>query len=122
VTATSAHQIAVCNYIAGLGNTIKLFATDPGTTGTSPIATTPASANTTWGGAADGTGADAGMAVATGSAANFSIPPNTTATFYGIFNGSTFLRGHALDAGITTNANGSVSVDVVPKTKYKGGQ
>lgn len=123
MTATSAHQKAVCDAIAAMGNVIKLHSGDPGTTGANLLATTPASATTAWGASADGSGGDAGYAVAAGSACNFTIAPTGAASHYGIYSsGGTFLRGHALDAGITNNGTGSVSVDVTPKTKYKGGQ
>lgn len=114
---TPAHMRAVCDLIAGTGNKITLHSADPGTTGASLVTTTPASANTTWGAAADGAGGDAGKAVATGSVVNFTVPASTTASHYGIWNGATFLRGAALDAGITTGG-AAVSVDVTPKTKY----
>lgn len=109
---------AVCDLIAGTGNKITLHSADPGTTGASQITTTPASANTTWGAAADGAGGDTGKAVSQGSAVTLSVPASTTATHYGIWNGATFLRGNALDAGITVSAAGAVSVDVTPKIKY----
>lgn len=122
MTATAAHQRAVCDLIAGTGNKVTLHSGDPGTTGANLITTTPASFTTTWGAAADGAGGDAGKAVATGSAGTLQVPVSTTASHYGIWNGSTFLRGHALDSSITVNATGPVNVDVTPKTKYLGGQ
>ncbi|SHY97081.1 Uncharacterised protein [Mycobacteroides abscessus subsp. abscessus] len=121
--ATSAHQIAICNAIAAAGNTIKACSGDPGT-GTNAanvIASTPASFNTTWPSAADGSGGDAGYAVALGSAGALQIPASTVVSHYAIFNGSTYLRGHALDTPITVGAS-PVSIDIAPKTRYKGGQ
>ncbi len=115
---TTAHMRAVCDLIAGQGALIKLHSADPGTTGASVIATTPASGTTTWGAAADGTDGDAGKAVATGSAVALTMPASTTATHFSVSTGGgTFLRGAALDAPITTGA-GTVSVDVTPKTKF----
>ncbi|MGH3956486.1 MAG: hypothetical protein ACRDTI_20870 [Mycobacterium sp.] len=121
MTATSAHQKTVCDAIAALGGKITLHSGDPGTTGANLITTSPASGTTTWGASADGAGGDTGKAVATGSAVTLQVPASTTASHYGIWSGSTFLRGHALDASIATNAN-AVNVDVTPKTKYIGGQ
>ncbi|WP_019204592.1 hypothetical protein [Tsukamurella sp. 1534] len=114
---TPAHTRAVCDAIAAMGNKMTLHTADPGTTGSNLASTTPASANTTWPAAVDGAGADAGKAVSAGSKCNYSVPPSTTITHYGIWNGSTFLRGAALDTPITTGA-AAVSVDVTPTTKY----
>lgn len=121
--ANSAHQIDICNKIAAAGNTIKACSGDPGT-GTSAanvIASTPASFNTTWPAATDGAGADAGYAVSLGSAGTLQIPASTVVSHYAIFNGSTYLRGRALDTPITVGAN-PVNIDITPKTRYKGGQ
>lgn len=123
MAATSAHQIAICNAIAAAGNTIKACSGDPGTASSAAnvIASTPASFNTTWGGAADGSGGDAGYAVALGSAGTLQIPAGAVVSHYAIFNGSTYLRGHALDTPITVGAS-PVNIDITPKTRYKGGQ
>lgn len=121
--ATSAHQQAICNAIAAAGNTIKACSGDPGT-GTSAanvIASTPASFNTTWPTASDGAGGDAGYAISQGSAGALQIPASTQVSHYAVFNGSTYLRGHALDTPITVGA-APVSVDITPKIRYKGGQ
>lgn len=117
---TAAHKRAVCDLIAGTGNTIKLCSGDPGTgaSAANVIATTPASGNTTWAAAVDGAGADAGAAVAVGSPVNLQVPASTTASHYAIFNGATYLRGDVLLPSITVNANGPLSVDVTPRTKY----
>lgn len=123
MAATSAHQIAICNAIAAAGNTIKACSGDPGTAASAAnvIASTPASFNTTWGGAADGAGADAGYAVALGSAGTLQIPAGAVVSHYAIFNGTTYLRGRALDTPITVGAS-PVNIDITPKTRYKGGQ
>lgn len=121
--ATSAHQIAICNAIAAAGNTIKPCSGDPGT-GTNAanvIASTPASFNTTWPTATDGSGGDAGYAVSQGSAGTLQIPASAVVSHSAIFNGSTYLRGHALDTPITVGGS-PVNIDITPKTRYKGGQ
>lgn len=118
MTATDAHNRAVCDFKTGQGNKITLHTADPGVTGTAIIATTPASANTTWGASAMGAGADAGYAVSVGTPVQYTLPASTTATHYGVWNGSTFLRGALLDASLTTNAN-PVAVDVTPKTRHR---
>lgn len=115
---TAAHKRAVCNLITGTGNTIKLHTADPGTTGTGAIATTPATANTTWATAVDGTGTYTGWAASTGSPVTFQVPANTTVSHYSIWSGATFLRGEALDASITVNANGPVNVDITPRVVF----
>ncbi|MGB3707586.1 hypothetical protein [Gordonia sp. (in: high G+C Gram-positive bacteria)] len=116
---TAVHKRQVLDLITATGNTIKLHSADPGTTGASAIATTPASGNTTWAAAVDGSGGDAGKASATGSKVTLQVPASTTVTHYGIYNGATFLRGEALDASITVNATGPVSVDVTPRSTYE---
>lgn len=121
MTATSAHQKAICDAITAAGNKITLHSADPGTTGASLIATTPASGNTTWPASSDGAGGDAGYAVATGSAVTLQCPASSTPGYYGVWNGATFLRGKALDTPITVGAS-PVNVDVTPKARYKGGQ
>ncbi|AMU55767.1 hypothetical protein PP614_16720 [Mycobacteroides abscessus] len=116
--ATDAHNIDLCSYKCSKGAKITLHETDPGTTGAGLIATTPASATTAWGAVAMGSGGDAGYAVSLGSLCNFTIPPGKTAGWFGVWNGSTFLRGSALDASLTTNAQ-AVNVDITPKTRHK---
>ncbi|SLC02180.1 Uncharacterised protein [Mycobacteroides abscessus subsp. abscessus] len=122
--ATSAHQIDMCNKIAAAGNTIKPCSGDPGTgTGAANvIVSTPASFNTTWPTATDGVGADAGWAVTVGSAGTLQIPASTTVSHYAVFNGATYLRGHALDTPIANVGTGPVGVDITPKIRFKGGQ
>lgn len=121
MTATDAHQISVLTDIIGKGNKITAHSGDPGTTGAALIATTPASATTTWGAPAAGAGGDAGYAVSQGTSVTFQGPASTAITHYGIWNGATFLRGHALDTPITIGA-APVNFDITPKTRFKGGQ
>lgn len=121
MAATSAHQKAICDFITSQGAKITLHSADPGTTGASLIATTPASGNTAWPASVDGAGGDSGYAVATGSAVTLQAPAGSAPTHYGVWSGSTFLRGKALDTPITVGAS-PVNVDVTPKTRYKGGQ
>ncbi|MEJ9080787.1 hypothetical protein WKY82_20425 [Gordonia malaquae] len=111
---TAAHRKAVADAIGGMGAKVTLHSADPGTTGANVISTTPASANTTWAAATD----DGTQATAQGSAVNLQVPASTNVTHYGIWNGSTFLRGQALDATITVNAGGPIAVDVTPRTRY----
>lgn len=114
MAATNADKQAIADYIAGRGNKITAHSGDPGTTGANQIGAS--SGNTTWGAAAI-SGSDA---IATGSPVSFTIPASTTVSHFGIWNGSTFLRGYALDASITVNATGSAPVDITPKIKYTG--
>lgn len=116
MAATDAEKIAVANFIAGRGTKITPHSGDPGTTGANLIGSL--NGTTVWGGAAIGSGGDLGKAVATGSAVPFTIPASTNLTHFGVWNGSTFLRGYALEASITVNATGPASVDITPKIKY----
>lgn len=118
MTATAAHKRQVADATAGFGNKVTYHSGDPGTTGANLITTTPASANTTWAAAVDGAGGDAGKAVATGSAVNLQVPASTVVAYYGVWNGSTFLRGEPMDSGgVTVNAGGPVPIDCTPKIK-----
>lgn len=121
--ATAPHNRECLDAITAKGNTIKACSGDPGTatSAANVIASTPASFNTAWPAASDGAGADSGYAVSVGSAGTMLIPPNTAVTHYAIFNGATYLRGHALDNPITVGA-GATNVDITPKERYKGGQ
>ncbi|CAM3744303.1 hypothetical protein ACXYTP_00170 [Tsukamurella ocularis] len=119
MTATDADNIAGLDYMKGRGNTIRLHSGDPGTTGANVITTTPASATTTWGTSSMGSGGDAGYAVVAGSNTDFTLPASTTATHYGIYNGSTYLRGYPLDASLTSNAQ-PLPVTFPPRMKFKG--
>lgn len=116
MAATNAHKVAVANAIAAMGAKITPHSADPGTTGASRIGALEG--NTTWGAAAIGSGGDADKAVSTGSAVPFSIPASTNVTHFGVWSGTTFLRGYPLEASITVNANGPASVDITPKIKY----
>lgn len=114
MAATNADKIAIAEYIGSRGNKITAHSGDPGINGANQIGS--ASGNTTW-----GAGAIVGPdAVVTGSPIPFTIPASTTVSHFGIWNGSTFLRGYALDASITVNATGSAPVDITPKIKYSG--
>ncbi|GAB17473.1 hypothetical protein GOEFS_035_00040 [Gordonia effusa NBRC 100432] len=99
------------------GAKITAHSGDPGATGANLFASTPASFATAWGAAVDGAGADTGKAVSTGTTGDLLIPASTTVTHYGIWNGSTFLRGELLDGSITVNGT-PVLVRITPKTKY----
>ena len=114
MAATNADKQAIADYIASRGAKITVHSGDPGTTGANQIGAS--SGNTTWGAAV----ISGSEAVATGSAVAFTIPASTTVSHFGIWNGSTFLRGYALDASITVNATGSAPVDITPKIKYAG--
>lgn len=124
--ATDAVNKQVCDYKASLGNVIKVHEQDRATVhaasgaGTAaPIATTPASAATTWGASAMGSGADAGYAVAVGSKCGYSLPPNKTARSYSVWNpaGTTYLWSADLDSSLTSNAE-AVPIDVTPRTRH----
>ncbi|MDO3335170.1 hypothetical protein [Mycobacteroides abscessus] len=121
MAATSAHQRTICDAITAAGVKITAHESDPGTTGAGLIATTPASFNTVWPAATDGSGGDAGYAVSQGSAGTLQGPAGKVVGWYGVWNGSTFLRGHALDQSITIGSN-PVNFDITPKARYKGGQ
>ena len=116
--ASDADNIAVLDFVKSRGNSIRLHSADPGMTGAAVIATTPASAATTWGASAMGAGADTGYAVCAGSAAQFTLPASTTATHFGVYNGTTYLRGFPLDASLTSNAQ-PVPVDMTPRMRHK---
>lgn len=125
--ATDDVNKALCDYKASLGNVIKIHEQDKaavhaalGAGAAAPIATTPASAPTTWGPAAMGSGPNAGYAVAVGSSVPLMQPPNKTARTYSVWNaaGTTYLWCTALDSTVTSNAE-AVPVDVVPRTRYK---
>lgn len=112
---TADHRKQVAALIAGTGKKITLHSADPGTTGANIIATTPASADTTWGTATD----DGTKAQVVGASVNLQVPASKNVTHYGIWNNDTFLRGEALDASITVNDNGPVAVDVTPRLTYQ---
>lgn len=118
MTATDAELIAEANWLAGRGVKITPHSAAPGKTGASRIGVLEG--NTTWAGAAMGSGGDVGKAVAPGSAVSFSIPASTTVSHWGLWNGSTFLRGYPLDASITVNAAGPAPVDITPVIKVTG--
>lgn len=111
---TAAHRKAVAEAIGGMGAKVTLHSADPGTTGANVISTTPASANTTWAAATD----DGTQATIQGSAVNLQVPAGNAATHYGIWNGSTFLRGEVLNPSIIVNGTGAMGVDFTPRTKY----
>lgn len=113
---TDAEKIAMCNTRAGRGAKITYHSGDPGTTGANLITTTPTSATTTWGSAAM-SGSDA---VAVGSQVSMTVPASTNVTYYGVWNGSTFLRGKALDSSVSIGSGGSVPVAITPSCKYTG--
>ncbi|QDH48279.1 hypothetical protein SEA_LUKER_33 [Gordonia phage Luker] len=116
---TNVHKRALADAAAAMGNRVKLHSGDPGTSGANLITTTPAYADTTWAAAVDGTGSDTGKAVVVGSAVSLQIPPNTTASHYGIYTSDdVFLRGGALAEGaISSTASGAVTIDVSPVLK-----
>ncbi|QFP97730.1 hypothetical protein KNU79_gp46 [Gordonia phage NadineRae] len=114
MAATNADKQDIANYIASTGAKITAHSGDPGTNGANQIGSS--SGNTTWGSAAI-VGSDA---VVTGSAVPFTIPASTTVSHFGIWNGTTFRRGYALDASISVGASGSAPVDITPKIKYSG--
>ncbi|SLF39218.1 hypothetical protein [Mycobacteroides abscessus] len=121
MAATAAENRAGCDFVTGRGNKITAHESDPGTTGAGLIATTPASFNTTWPAATDGAGADAGYGVSQGSSGTLQGPAGKVVGWYGVWSGSTFLRGHALDQSITIGSN-PVNFDITPKARFKGGQ
>lgn len=112
---TPDHRKQVADLIAGTGNKITLHESDPGLTGAGLITTTPASGTTTWQTATD----DGTKATKAGSPVNLQVPASKTVTHFAVWNGSTFLRGQALDASITVNAGGPVAVDVTPRLTYE---
>ena len=114
MAATNADKIAIAEFIASRGAKVTTHSGDPGANGANQIGSS--SGNTTWG---SGTivGSDA---VVTGSPVPFTIPASTTVSHFGLWNGTTFLRGYPLDASITVNATGSAPVDITPKIKYSG--
>lgn len=112
---TNAEKLAMCDIRAGRGNKITYHSSDPGTTGANLVATTPASANTTWGAAV----IDGANAVSTGSQVTMTAPASASITHYGVWNGATFLRGKALDSAVTLGA-GAVLVGCTPKCIYTG--
>ncbi|OHT67778.1 hypothetical protein [Mycobacteroides chelonae] len=113
-----AHRNACANAITALGNRIGLYV------GGTRVGTV--SADTTWGAAVDGTGPDAGRAVATGSKVTISVPGGTVANGavidrYGIHNGTTLLRTNDLPITMTINdGSQAFQVDVTPVFKYRG--
>ncbi|CPR79104.1 hypothetical protein [Mycobacteroides abscessus] len=122
MSAMPAHQRAVNDAQCAMGNKITAHSGDPGVNLTANlIATTPASANTAWPASTDGAGADAGYAVSVGSPVTFQGPASTVVSHYVIWNGSTPLRGKALDTPITIGGS-PVNFDITPKTRFKGGQ
>ncbi|WFN91464.1 hypothetical protein [Gordonia sihwensis] len=111
---TAAHRKQIADLIASLGAKITFHESDPGTTGAGLIATTPASGTTTWAAATDN-GTESQVQ---GSAVPLLVPAGKTVSHYGIWNGSTFLRGEQLDSSIIVNGTGPVSVDVTPKFTF----
>ncbi|AET09786.1 hypothetical protein [Gordonia phage GTE5] len=111
MAATNADKIGIAEYIASRGNKITPHNGDPGTTGANRIGSLEG--NTTWGsGAMDGS-----VAQVVGSAVPLTIPGSTSVTHYGIWNGTTYLRGYPLDNPITIGAS-ATSVDITPKIRY----
>lgn len=121
MAATAAENRAGCDFVTGRGNKITAHESDPGTTGAGLIATTPASGTTTWPSATDGSGGDTGYGVSQGSPVTLQGPAGKTVGWYGVWSGSTFLRGHALDQSIVIGSN-PVNFDITPKARFKGGQ
>lgn len=112
-----AHRRACCDAITALGARITLHSGDPGETGADRI-TGAGEGTTTWAAASDGPGGDEARSV--GSTLSFTVPASTSATHYGVWSGDTFLRGHELNATLTTNANGSAEIEVTPSFIYTG--
>lgn len=102
---TNATKETAALAVTALGASISLHTADPGTTGTSEATGgSPAYARktTTWtGGASDGS--------VPGSQVTFDAPAGTY-THMGIWNGSTFIAGFALNASATLSAQGQVLV------------
>lgn len=117
MAATDATKKAIADYVGTLGVTISLHSADPGTNGASELTGgSPAYArkNTVWGAAA----IVGGNGVITGSTVRFDMPPNSTAAYYGVWNGSTFLYGRPLTPGVTINGAGNGQADVTPVYTY----
>ncbi|AVE00705.1 hypothetical protein KNU14_gp48 [Gordonia phage Buggaboo] len=111
MASTNADRIAIVEFMAARGTKITPHNGDPGTTGASRIGTLEG--NTAW-----GSGSVAGtVATVVGSAVPFNIPANTTVSHYGMWNGTTFLRGYPMDNPITVGA-AATSVDITPTVKY----
>lgn len=115
MSATDAHKKAIADAVGALGNSISIHSANPGTTGANEVAGSGyGRLPTVWGAAVIGSGADAGKAVITGSALNFSLPSGD-AKYFGVWNGATFLRGEALTPGLTLTTAGQVTVTPVYK-------
>lgn len=118
VEYVAAHRNACANAITALGNRIGLYA------GATRVGTVYA--DTTWGGAATGTGPDSDKAVSTGTKVTITVPGGTvsngtTITRYGIFNGATLLRTNDLPVSLVVNdGSQAFQVDVTPVFKYRG--
>ncbi|ABW88423.1 hypothetical protein SEA_EVANESCE_28 [Mycobacterium phage Evanesce] len=115
MAATNGFLQAVANAVAGLGNTISLHSADPGTTGGSELTGGGYARKTTAWGAAAMVG---GSAVVTGSTVRFDVAANSSPTYYGVWNGSTFLYSRPLTPGVTINSAGPGQVDVTPTYTY----
>lgn len=123
---SASYNRQVCDYKASLGKKIKIHEQDKATVdanagagSAAPIATTPASADTTWGASAMGSGADAGYAVAVGSSVPFTQPAGKTSKSYSVWTaGDVYLWAADLDNVVTTTTT-SLPVDVVPRARHK---
>lgn len=113
---TDAVKNAINDVRKAQGTKITYHSGDPGTTGANLIATTPASATTTWGASA----VTSGISESAGSEVQMSVPASNTVAWLGQWNGATFLRGLPMDSAIGVGAGGAVPVSVVPKIRYTG--
>lgn len=115
MAATDAFKLAVADYVATLGASISLHSADPGTTGANELAGGGYARKTTVWGAAAIDGANARI---TGSTQQFDVEQNDSATHYGVWNGTTFRYGQALNPGVTITGTAPGKVDVTPSFSY----
>ncbi|OBI98079.1 hypothetical protein [Mycobacterium sp. 1465703.0] len=107
-SATFLQQMAT--HAGTLGATISLHSGDTGNNGANELAGgNPAYArqNTVW--------SDVGGGVITGTPCNFNVPAGATASWYGVWNGSTFLYGKPLTPGVTLTGAAQGVVQVTPQ-------
>jgi hypothetical protein len=115
---TTAFLLAMATHAGTLGATVSLHGTDPGATGAGEISGGGYIRGATVWGAAAMNGANAEIV---GSDVTFTVPASTAVNFYGVWAGSVFQYGAALNPPVTTGAGGAAIVVVTPKYQEQPG-
>ena len=101
-SASPSFLIGLVNFAVGRGNRVSLHSASPGRTGANEIS--DGRQATVWGPAVmrgDG-------AVAEGSECYFNVPAGVTCTHFGVWAGTEFLYGAAIDPSVTMDEPGTL--------------